>query len=83
MGPGATSSHAYSIALGNGVSTTGLEQVNIGAKRFFLGAPTSAPGDSLLTNSQFTFYVNQAGNTLHVKVKYTTGEVKIGTIALT
>lgn len=83
MGPGATSSHAYAIALGNGVATTRTEQVNLGSKVLYAGLTTSAPGDSLLTAGQFTFYVNEAGNTLHVKVKYTTGVVKIGTVTLT
>lgn len=44
--------------------------------------PTSAPADAELQNSQMTASVNEGGNLLTFKVKYSSGTVKSGTVAL-
>lgn len=55
-----------------------------GAGRMIGTALNSAIADGNLAASQFSFYLNEAGNTLTVKVKYADGTtVKTGTIALT
>lgn len=81
IGNNATAGHG-SVALGSGVSTTAANQVNIGTNRAMIGTPNSAAADADLVNSQVTFYLNQAGNTLVVKAKYSDGTVKTGTVAL-
>lgn len=51
--------------------------------RSTLGAPNSAPTDGDLANSQLSFYLNQAGNQLLVRVKYSDGTLKLATLSLT
>lgn len=46
-----------------------------------LGATTADPS-AQLTNSSVKFYLDEAGNNLKVKVKYSNGTVKTGTVAL-
>jgi hypothetical protein len=58
-----------------------FERVDSTGQRF-LRASTTIPADGTLDISQCAFYVDQATNELKVKVKYTTGTVKIGSIAL-
>jgi hypothetical protein len=83
LGPNSNASHAGAVALGENTDTTATEQINMGAKRLFAGVPNSAPADGLLAASQVTFYLNEAGNTLVVKVKYADGTtVKTGTVAI-
>lgn len=45
-------------------------------------APASDPGTTLMWNGSWNAYLNEAGNTLVFKVKYSTGTVKSGTVAL-
>jgi len=47
-----------------------------------LGAPSSAPTDSDLNNNNISFYLDQVGNNLKVRVKYSDGTLKLATIAL-
>lgn len=61
--------------------STLFERVDTTGQRF-LRAFTNVPADGELDISQCTFYVDQATNQLKVKVKYTTGTVKIGSIGL-
>ena len=49
----------------------------------FLVAPASAPADASLANGQISFWVNESTNALTVKVKYSSGTVKSGTVSLT
>ena len=51
------------------------------------GIAQSAPNaqgivDSNMANSQIQFWINEAGNALTVRVKYSTGTLKTGTVAL-
>ncbi len=48
-----------------------------------LGAPASAPTDGNLNASNISFYLDEVGNTLKIRVKYSNGTtLKTGTIAL-
>jgi len=49
----------------------------------FLKAPASAPADASLSNGQISFWINESTNALTVKVKYSNGTVKSGTVSLT
>lgn len=52
--------------------------------RLFATVPNSAPTDSDIMTSGVTFYLNEAGNTLVFRVRYSDGTtVKAGTVALT
>jgi hypothetical protein len=53
-----------------------------GATRAFIGAPASAPTDADLNNEQVTMYLNEAGNLLTFRVRYSDGTLKTGTVAL-
>jgi hypothetical protein len=44
------------------------------------GAPPSALADARLNNSNISFYLDESGNNLMVKVKYSGGTVKTGTV---
>jgi hypothetical protein len=50
--------------------------------RSYLNTPTSAPADADLANASISFYLNQAGNALKIRVKYGNGTLKTGTINL-
>lgn len=87
LGAAAFAEHEKSTAIGYSASTSGTQQIHLGGhgsavSRTIMGAPASAIADANLGNSQLSFYLNQALNTLIVKVKYSDGTVKTGTIAL-
>lgn len=84
VGYEARGSHADAAALGTSAQTTNSHQIQLGtaADRTIMGAPNSAIADADLTNGQISFYLDETGNTLTVKAKYSTGAVKTGTIAL-
>ena len=50
--------------------------------RIFQNTPASAPTDSDLANGQVSFYLDEAGNNLKVRVKYSSGTLKTATVAL-
>lgn len=64
------------------IYSAGATTVNEFVGRVVFGAPNSAIADAGLANSEASFYLDQAGNTLTVKAKYSDGTVKTGTIAL-
>lgn len=65
--------------MGNYPSERNSAQVN--AQGPVLGANTTDP-TTQLSNSSIKFYLDEAGNNLKVKVKYSNGTVKTGTLAL-
>lgn len=82
FGSGAVADEENAVALGKDTSTTAADQVNLGTKALFAGVPAST-SPVYLINSQFTVYLNEAGNALTFVVKYSGGTVKSGTVALT
>ncbi|MGH8247949.1 MAG: hypothetical protein ACREUU_16125 [Gammaproteobacteria bacterium] len=48
-----------------------------------LGAPASAPADANLPQSHISFWLDEGGNSLRVRVKYSNGTLKTATIPLT
>lgn len=73
IGRTSVATHANAVALGDGVSTTNTSQVNIGIKRIFAGAPTTAPAAADLVNSQVSFYQTEANDALGVFLKESGG----------
>lgn len=50
--------------------------------RSFLATPSGAPSAASMSSRSISFYLDQTANRLRVKVKYSTGAVKYGSIAL-
>lgn len=50
--------------------------------RTFLGAPNTAPTDGDLNNGSISFYLDQAANQLKVRVRYSGGALRTGTVNL-
>ncbi len=50
--------------------------------RVLQNAPATAPDDADLANGQVSFYLDEAGNNLKVRVRYSNGTLKTGTVAL-
>lgn len=68
------------VGINNGTPTFSLHTDN---KAVALGAPPSAPTDGNLINGQVSFYLDEVGNNLKIRVKYSNGTLKTATIALT
>jgi hypothetical protein len=83
IGTNAEATHDGAVAIGYASLTTNTTQVNLGRRRTIMGAANSAIADADLVTNQMSFYLDQASNTLVVKVKYSTGTVKTGTVNLT
>lgn len=66
-----------------GIFVDGPTQISEFEGRLVFGTANSAIADADLANSEGSFYLNEAGNTAVIKVKYANGTVKTGTIALT
>jgi len=64
--------HQYTADYENSTYTTGV----------FLAAPSSAPADASLSNGKISFWIDESGNSVTVKAKYSNGTVKSGTISL-
>ncbi len=78
--------------LGN-VDGEGFDLINVGNASFFgqtsmygrliVSAPNSAPNDANLSATQISFYMDESGNNLKVRVRYSNGTtLKTGTLAL-
>lgn len=80
LGYFSNSTGSYQIQLGSGWGTGG--RAGIAPHRALIGAPNTAIADADLVDGQISFYLDEGGNTLTVKVKYSTGTVKTGTVAL-
>ena len=90
LGVSAVAGHEEATALGTTAQTTNINQIQLGrgavsgleATRAIIGAPNSAIADADLVAGQISFYLDEGGNTLTVKAKYSSGTVKTGTVAL-
>ena len=51
--------------------------------RTYLGAPNSAPTASTLSDGSLSFYLDEANNKLRIRVRYSNGIEKTGTVNLT
>lgn len=70
--------HAFTLD-----DVTGTLHLRVLRDGYFLQRAINAPIDTAnIPNSAMTYYVDQAANQLIVKVKYSTGTVKTGTISL-
>jgi len=77
---GATNSR---ITNGHGVWQEGTGDENQLAGRTYQATPATAPTDGNIGAAQISFYLDEAGNNLKVRVKYSNGTtLKTGTVAL-
>lgn len=65
----------------NELNIGGLLKGDLAAPQFRFAANTAAPADASLDNGDVAFWVDEATNDLKVKVKYSGGTVKSGTVA--
>jgi hypothetical protein len=80
-----TSAQGASLLFTNVKTGTTTSQQTLGLlgdTSIIQSAPSSAPTDGNLTNSSISFYVDEIGNNLKVRVKYSNGTLKTATIAL-
>jgi hypothetical protein len=67
------------VARGTMAAKTPLTLIN---NAVFLSADPAAPVDADLANSNISFYLDEAGNNLKVRVKYSNGTLKTATVPL-
>jgi hypothetical protein len=80
-----TANSGQTISLGQVSASTskGIKVATVDGRSAFT-APPAAPPDSLLSASQVSFYLDEATNTLKVRVRYSDGTtLKTGQISLT
>lgn len=81
-------SHDLTMNAGNRVNLTAVTDILFAAPKTFLGTriiggvPATAPSDSDLANSRISMYLDEVGNTLKFRVRYSNGTLKLGSIAL-
>jgi hypothetical protein len=72
------------LANGNvGIGTTAPAAVLHGTGSTIIGAATSAIADGSIGNSQVNVWLDESGNNLKFRIKYSNGTLKTGTLALT
>lgn len=72
----ASGGNGGNLTLAGGVGVSG----NVG--RVFVETPNAAPVDAMLGNGQINMYLDESGNALKVRVKYSDGTLKTATISL-
>lgn len=71
------------VTNGVGIKQEGTSDKNWLYGRTFQAAPASAPTDGNLAAAQITFYLDESGNNLKIRVRYSDGTtLKTGTVAL-
>lgn len=94
IGSGAVASDSNAVAVGHSATTTNDNQIMLGkaatgafdtnATRTVMNAPNAAITSADLNRGQFSFYLDESGNNLVVKVRYSDNiTVKTGTVPLT
>jgi len=85
----ATVSNALYIANSNtttplikGDFATGSLQLGSGSSNVYVSADNGPPVDEMLHSGSISFYIDDSGNNLNVRVRYADGTLKTGTVAL-
>jgi hypothetical protein len=82
VGSGATNLSVFVTSTGVGFGITPKFAFHTSAAAVGLGAPAAAPNDANLNNSNLSFYLNEGSNQLKVRVRYSNGTLKTGSVTL-
>lgn len=78
--------HASAIAKTEWASYDGSDHVVVGymtaGRAFGIALPSAPADDDVIVNSGFNFYLDEAGDDLKIRVRYSDGTLKTGTVAL-
>lgn len=67
----------------NSMHSNGSYDLSTNANCVAIMTPAAAPADSSLLNSRVTFYLDESGNKIKIRVRYSDGTLKTGEVALT